>query len=83
AGLFAMSLLFWNGSGSDSHGSPLFHLFSGATMLGAFFIVTDPVSGATSNRGRLVFGLGVGVLTYVIRTWGGYPDGVAFAVLLM
>ena len=83
AGLFAMSLLFWNGSGSDSHGSPLFHLFSGATMLGAFFIVTDPVSGATSNRGRLVFGLGVGVLTYVIRAWGGYPDGVAFALLLM
>ncbi|KAB0737551.1 RnfABCDGE type electron transport complex subunit D [Pseudomonas aeruginosa] len=83
AGLFAMSLLFWNGSGSDSHGSPLFHLFSGATMLGAFFIVTDPVSGATSNRGRLLFGLGVGVLTYLIRAWGGYPDGVAFAVLLM
>ncbi|QRY81862.1 RnfABCDGE type electron transport complex subunit D [Pseudomonas sp. PDNC002] len=82
-GLFVMSLLFWNGSGSDSHGSPLLHLFSGATMLGAFFIVTDPVSGATSNRGRLVFGIGVGVLTYVIRAWGGYPDGLAFAVLLM
>jgi len=82
-GLFVMSLLFWNGSGSDSHGSPLFHLFSGAAMLGAFFIVTDPVSGATSNRGRLVFGLGVGIVTYVIHAWGGYPDGVAFAVLLM
>lgn len=82
-GLFVMSLLFWNGSGSDSHGSPLFHLFSGAAMLGAFFIVTDPVSGATSNRGRLVFSLGVGIVTYVIRAWGGYPDGVAFAVLLM
>ncbi|KSW26523.1 MULTISPECIES: RnfABCDGE type electron transport complex subunit D [unclassified Pseudomonas] len=82
-GLFVMSLLFWNGSGSDSHGSPLFHLFSGAAMLGAFFIVTDPVSGATSKRGRLVFGLGVGIVTYVIRAWGGYPDGVAFAVLLM
>lgn len=82
-GLFVMSLLFWNGSGSDSHGSPLLHLFSGATMLGAFFIVTDPVSGATSNRGRLLFGIGVGVLTYVIRAWGGYPDGLAFAVLLM
>ncbi|WP_374438139.1 RnfABCDGE type electron transport complex subunit D [Pseudomonas panipatensis] len=83
AGLFVMSLLFWNGSGSDSHGSPLFHLFSGASMLGAFFIVTDPVSGATSTRGRLVFGIGVGIITYVIRAWGGYPDGVAFAVLLM
>ena len=83
AALAIMSLLFWNGSGSDSNGSPLFHLLSGATMLGAFFIVTDPVSGATSNLGRLVFGAGVGILVYVIRTWGGYPDGVAFAVLLM
>ncbi|MBO3276342.1 RnfABCDGE type electron transport complex subunit D [Pseudomonas schmalbachii] len=81
--LFVMNLLFWGGSGSDSHGSPLLHLFSGATMLGAFFIVTDPVSGATSNRGRLVFGIGVGVITYIIRAWGGYPDGLAFAVLLM
>ncbi|MCC6073544.1 RnfABCDGE type electron transport complex subunit D [Pseudomonas sp. GCM10022188] len=83
AALALMSLLFWNGSGSDSNGSPLFHLLSGATMLGAFFIVTDPVSGATSLRGRLIFGAGVGVLAYVIRAWGGYPDGVAFAVLLM
>lgn len=81
--LLVMSLAFWNGTGSDSHGSPLLHLFSGATMLGAFFIVTDPVSGATSNRGRLLFGIGVGMLTYIIRAWGGYPDGVAFAVLLM
>ena len=83
AALAVMSLLFWNGSGSDSNGSPLFHLLTGATMLGAFFIVTDPVSGATSNRGRLVFGIGVGVLVYVIRAWGGYPDALAFAVLLM
>lgn len=83
AALFVMSLLFWNGSGSDSNGSPLFHLLSGAAMFGAFFIVTDPVSGATSLRGRLLFGAGVGILTYVIRAWGGYPDGVAFAVLLM
>lgn len=83
AALFVMSLLFWNGSGSDSNGSPLFHLLSGATMLGAFFIVTDPVSSATSVQGRLIFGAGVGVLIYIIRAWGGYPDGVAFAVLLM
>lgn len=83
AALAVMSLLFWNGSGSDSNGSPLFHLLSGATMLGAFFIVTDPVSGATSQLGRVIFGAGVGVLVYIIRTWGGYPDGMAFAVLLM
>ena len=62
---------------------PLFHLTSGASLLGAFFIATDPVSAATSDRGRLIYGAGIGVLTYVIRTWGGYPDGVAFAVLLM
>ncbi|QLF94314.1 RnfABCDGE type electron transport complex subunit D [Pseudomonas sp. ABC1] len=83
AALGVMSLLFWNGSGSDGNGSPLFHLLSGATMLGAFFIVTDPISGAGSPRGRLLFGIGVGVLVYVIRAWGGYPDGLAFAVLLM
>ncbi|HEX4548463.1 RnfABCDGE type electron transport complex subunit D [Pseudomonas sp.] len=81
--LFVASLLCWNGSGSDSHGSPLFHLLSGATMLGAFFIITEPVSGAKSAWARLLFGVGVGLLTYLIRTWGGYPDGVAFAVLLM
>ncbi|CAI8724599.1 SoxR (2Fe-2S) reducing system protein RsxD [Pseudomonas sp. IT-232MI5] len=81
--LFVVSLLFWNGSGSDSQGSPLFHLLSGATMLGAFFIITEPVSGAKTTLARLLFGVGVGLLTYAIRTWGGYPDGVAFAVLLM
>jgi Na+-translocating ferredoxin:NAD+ oxidoreductase subunit D len=66
-----------------AYAGPIFHLTSGASMLGAFFIATDPVSAATSDRGRLVYGAGIGVLTYVIRTWGGYPDGVAFAVLLM
>ena len=67
----------------DVYASPLFHLFSGAAMLGAFFIATDPVSASTTPRGRLYFGAGIGLLTYVIRTWGGYPDGIAFAVLLM
>lgn len=62
---------------------PLQHVFSGALVLGAFFIATDPVTGCTSNLGRLFFGAGVGIITLVIRRWGGYPDGVAFAVLLM
>ncbi len=66
-----------------SNPAPLQHVFSGALVIGAFFIATDPVSGCTSNRGRLVFGAGVGIITLVIRRWGGYPDGVAFAVLLM
>ena len=52
-------------------------------MIGAFFIATDPVSGATTIKGRLIFGTGIGLLTYVIRVWGGYPDGIAFAVILM
>jgi len=63
--------------------NPLFHLFSGGAMLGAFFIVTDPVSGATTPRGKIIFGAGAGILAYLIRVFGGYPDGVAFAVLLM
>lgn len=66
-----------------AHAGATFHLASGATMLGAFFIATDPVSAATSDRGRLVYGAGIGLLTWTIRTWGGYPDGLAFAVLLM
>ncbi len=80
--LALMSILFWDGGSSESPGSPLLHLFSGATMLGAFFIITDPVSSATSQRGRLVYGALVGVLIYVIRAWGHYPDAVAFAILL-
>ena len=82
ASLFITALLFYIAD-ADSFASPLFHLFSGATMLGAFFIATDPVSAATTPRGRLYYGAGIGVLVYLIRTWGGYPDGVAFAVLLM
>lgn len=64
-------------------GSIGFHLFSGATMLGAFFIATDPVSAATSVRGKLIYGAGIGLITHIIRVLGGYPDAVAFAVLLM
>ncbi len=63
--------------------NPLFHLMSGASLLCAFFIITDPVSGPTTPKGKLYFAAGVGLLTYLIRVYGGYPDGVAFAVLLM
>lgn len=81
--LFVVSLLCWNGSGSDSNGSPLLHLLAGSTMLTAFFIATEPVSGPKTPWGRLLFGASLGVLIYLIRTWGNYPDGAAFAVLLM
>ncbi len=69
--------------GPDIHPSPAQHIFSGALVLAAFFIATDPVSGCSTPRGKLVFGAGVAILTLAIRRWGGYPDGVAFAVLLM
>jgi len=65
------------------HPSPGFYMFSGGTILCAFFIATDPVSAATSPKGRLIYGIGIGFLIYAIRRWGSYADGVAFAVLLM
>ena len=68
---------------SDHAMGPVFHLFHGATMLGAFFILTDPVSSSTTPRGRLIFGFLIGILVIIIRTYGSYPDGVAFAVLLL
>ena len=78
-----LAAIFYDGGSSASGGSPLFHLLGGATMFGAFFIVTDPVSSAVSLRGRLIFGALIGVLIYTIRIKGNYPDSVAFAVLIM
>ena len=62
---------------------PTEQLFLGGFMLGAFFIVTDPVTCSTTPRGRLIFGGGVALIALAIRRWGGYPDGIAFAVLVM
>jgi electron transport complex, RnfABCDGE type, D subunit len=83
ASLGLLAALFYDGGSSTSSGSPLFHWLSGATMLGAFFIVTDPVTSAVSVRGRLIYGALVGALVFIIRVWGNYPDAMAFAVLLM
>ena len=81
-GIIVMSLLLML-IDSDHAMGPVFHLFHGATMLGAFFILTDPVSSSTTPRGRLIFGFLIGILVIIIRTYGSYPDGVAFAVLLI
>ncbi len=67
----------------ERYAGGLFHLTSGGLMLGAFFIATDPVTSPASRVGRLIFGVSCGGLTYVIRTWGGFPEAVAFAVLFM
>ncbi|GAA6172851.1 electron transport complex subunit RsxD [Colwellia sp. KU-HH00111] len=66
----------------DSSASTLFQWLTGGCMLGAFFILTDPVTGATSTKGRMIVGALAGLLVYLIRSYGGYPDGVAFAVLV-
>jgi electron transport complex protein RnfD len=79
--LFLCSLIAFLLS-QDSNASTMFHWFNGACMLGAFFILTDPVSGATSVKGRLVFGALAGLLVFIIRKYGGYPDAVAFSVLI-
>ena len=72
-----------SGLSPDRFAGPLFHVLTGGAMLGAFFIVTDPVSGATTPRGKLVFAAGIALLTWIIRVFGAYPDGIAFATLLM
>jgi electron transport complex protein RnfD len=61
----------------------LYHLLSGATLLGAFFIATDLVTSPVSPRGQLLYGAGCGLLVFVIRSWAGFPEGVAFAVMIM
>jgi electron transport complex protein RnfD len=80
--LLLIAGLFW-AIDPTTHPFPAFHLFSGGAILGAFFIATDPVSASTTPRGQLVYGALIGLFVFVIRTWGGYPDAVAFAVLLL
>ncbi len=80
--LLLVAGLFWM-IDPDTHPSPAFHLFSGGAILGAFFIATDPVSASTTPRGQLVYGALIGLFVFIIRTWGGYPDAVAFSVLLL
>lgn len=81
-GLVITAAAFYFG-GYEGAATPWFHLASGAAMLGAFFILTDPVTGPTTPRGRLIFALMAGLLTYLIRVFGAFPDGVAFAVLIV
>lgn len=65
------------------YAAPLFHWFSGAAMIGAFFILTDPISSPTTARGKILFAAGAATLAYLIRVFGGFPDGIAFATILM
>ncbi|MCP3867333.1 MAG: electron transport complex subunit RsxD [Gammaproteobacteria bacterium] len=82
AALLLMAMFFQT-LDQETYPFGLFHIFSGGTLLCAFFIATDPVSACTTRKGQLVYGACIGILIYIIRTWGGYPDAVAFAVLLL
>lgn len=73
----------FNGYDGSRYASPMFHLFTGGVMMGAFFIATDYVTAPTTPRGKIIFGAGIGLLEYIIRVFGGYPDGIAFSVLIM
>ncbi|MGM0409658.1 MAG: RnfABCDGE type electron transport complex subunit D [Bacillota bacterium] len=64
-------------------GDPIFHLFAGGLMIGAFFMATDMVTSPVTKLGRWIFGIGIGTLVVIIRLWGGYPEGVMYAILLM
>ena len=77
--VFAGILHFTN----DGYPSPFMDLVSGGLMLGAIFMATDYVTSPMSKKGQLVYGVAIGFLTVVIRTWGAYPEGMSFAILIM
>lgn len=77
-----LSGLFWMVD-PGRYPNPLFHLFTGGLILGAFYMATDMVTSPVTTKGLLVFGFGCGLITVLIRLFGGYPEGVSFAILLM
>ena len=79
----ALLALIFNVYDPGTFAGPVFHVLNGSLLFGAFFIATDMVTSPTTPRGQLIFGAGCGALVYIIRTWGGYPEGVSFAVVLM
>lgn len=82
--LGAVAVLAWIFSGNGLFsGDPLFHLLAGGVVLGAFFMATDMVTTPVTRKGKLIFGIGCGILTMLIRLIGGYPEGVSYSILLM
>lgn len=83
--VFVLTFIFGglNGLCSASILLPFYHIFAGGLILGAFFMATDMVTSPVTKKGMIIFGLGAGILTSVIRLWGGYPEGVSYSILLM
>ena len=67
----------------EQFAGPLFHLFTGGLMLGAIFMATDYVTSPMTHKGMWIYGIGIGVLTVLIRVFGSYPEGMSFAILIM
>lgn len=82
-GSVALLALITHIVGPERYPGMIFHVTSGGLILGAFFIATDLVTSPSTGTGKLIFGAGVGGLVFVIRTWGGFPEGIAFAVMIM
>jgi electron transport complex protein RnfD len=80
--VFAFSGLFWL-IDPTQYTDPIFHVISGGVMLGAIFMATDYVTSPTSHRGMIIFGVGIGFFTVLIRIFGSYPEGISFAILIM
>lgn len=70
-------------SNPEAYAGPLFHILTGGLLLGSIFMATDYVTSPMSNKGMIIYGIGIGVLTVVIRVFGAYPEGVSFAILIM
>ena len=68
---------------SEVYLNPIFQILSGGALLGAIFMATDYVTSPMSNKGMLIYGVGIGVITIMIRTWGSYAEGISFAILIM
>ena len=81
--VFAFVIAAFTGGGAMLYELPAFHLLAGGAMLGAIFMATDYVTSPMTKKGMLIYGVGVGVITMIIRQWGAYPEGMSFAILLM
>ena len=81
--VFAFVIAAFSGGGAMLYELPAFHLLAGGAMLGAIFMATDYVTSPMTKKGMLIYGVGIGVITMIIRQWGAYPEGMSFAILLM
>jgi electron transport complex protein RnfD len=81
--VFVIALVYYGATGADAFNMAIFHVLAGGVMLGAFFMATDYVTSPIMPLGKVIMGVGCGVITMVVRLWGAYPEGVSFSILLM